>query len=296
MKKLNGKVFAASCLLPMLFSFYAEAQRTPILQKRCEQDSLSPAQAIGRTDWSFKCQHISRRTWDFYKHDDFGEILARPMYPIYSTNTSLTDLWKAPVAESSACSKGPNGKFMPQAACVSSCYTPDQKILFAQGELPIFDAYSKRLSKIVTLDTQSTLHSLGYMVRDVDGYSESLKDVEHTILVLKTQNGGQLKVTENHPLLVSTGHMRNAEDIDIGEKLIAENGSFDTVVSIEPIKYFGKVYNVKPYSTDENGMTELNGQIIVAQGFLSGSYYYQNRGLAHVNRLILRDQIPDNLI
>ncbi|WP_018692014.1 Hint domain-containing protein [Algicola sagamiensis] len=266
------------------------------LLKRCEEDSLSNAQGHQRNDWAYKCKHYSKRTWEYNRLDDNDNVRTRPYYPTYVNPKNFDDWWRAPKDKNAACSYGPGNKYTEFNFCLASCYTPDQKILFADGEMAIFDAVTKRVSKIVTLDDQSTLHSLGYQVRDVDAYSESIRDVLHTILVLKTQSGGELKVTENHPLLVSTGHMRNAEDIHVGDKLIAENGSFDTIVSIEPIKYYGKVYNVKPNSNNENGVTSLNGQIVIAQGYLSGSFYYQNTGAHHVNRLVLRDRIPDNLI
>jgi hypothetical protein len=37
-------------------------------------------------------------------------------------------------------------------------------------------------------------------------------------------------------------------------------------------------------------------QIVVAQGYLSGSAYYQNDGVNYLNRQILRRNIPESLL
>ena len=263
------------------------------IEQRCEDDSLTIAMAIGRNDWSKKCEHISHRTWDYNMNDDYGKQRARPFYPSYYVPNDFDDWWRAPTKKTTACSRP--AKFSAMIHCRASCYTPDQKLLFPEGELTIFDAFTRRVSKIVTLDDAASLDNLVYTTRPVDAYSESVRDVLHEILVVKTETGGELKVTPNHPLMVSTGHMRTADNMSVGDELIAEDGSFDSITSIESIEFYGKVYNVRPDSFGEEGVS-LNGQIVVAQGYLSGSMYYQNTGANHVNRLILRDSLPEELL
>lgn len=264
------------------------------LEKRCEDDSINSAAGFGRNDWAKKCNYITNRTWDFNVNDDFGKRRGRPFYPSFYKPSNFDDWFKAPTVATAKCGRGAGDQYTAVLTCLASCYTPDQKLLFSEGELTIYDAFSRRVQKIVTLDDAASLNHLFYTTRDVDAYSESIRDVLHKILVIKTKNGGQLKVTPNHPLLVSTGHMRNAEDLNVGDALIAQDGSFDPVASIDNVEFFGKVYNVRPDSTSDKGVS-LNGQIVVAQGFLSGSMYYQNTGAYHANRLVLRDSLPEVL-
>ncbi|PNQ53710.1 cell surface protein, partial [Vibrio agarivorans] len=170
-------------------------------------------------------------------------------------------------------------------------YTPDQKILFSDGEHAIYDALTKRLTNIVTLSDDANLENLSYQIKDVEAYSESIIETVHNIRVFHTASGNQIKVTDNHPLLVSTGYMLTAENINTGDSLISKDGTFDEITNIEDIKFTGKVYNVMPDTSDNS----TNGQIVVAQGFLSGSMYYQNDGADLTGRLLLRSQVPTDL-
>ncbi|KAF7764334.1 hypothetical protein PCIT_b0306 [Pseudoalteromonas citrea] len=286
------KLIVLSTAVTVLTSIAAQAQVVGV-NKRCETDSLNVSQATGRNNWAKACGVISPRTHDFYVTDDYGRPRARPIYPTFIKGWDHTQGWIAPTTANASCNV-PAGYF-PNVTCQASCYTPDQKLLFAEGELAIFDAFTRKVSKIVTLDDDASLDNITYTVRDLKAYSESLVEVVHDILVVKTKSGGSLKVTPNHPLLLSTGQMRNAEDIQIGDSLIAESGEFDEITAIEEIEFFGKVYNVEPNSNGEHEVI-LNGQIVVAQGFLSGSMYYQNTGFNHVNKYLLRDTLPDDLI
>jgi hypothetical protein len=51
-----------------------------------------------------------------------------------------------------------------------------------------------------------------------------------------------------------------------------------------------KVYNLRPATTD------LMTNIIVAQGYLNGSARYQSEYLKYLNRVLIRQNIPAELI
>ncbi|MFP2907631.1 hypothetical protein ACLESD_21785 [Pyxidicoccus sp. 3LFB2] len=51
-----------------------------------------------------------------------------------------------------------------------------------------------------------------------------------------------------------------------------------------------KAYNVRPVTTD------LTSNILVAQGFLSGSQRFQSEYLTEMNRLIIRSNVPDGIV
>ncbi|NRD75320.1 cell surface protein [Shewanella sp. VB17] len=291
MKFTQYNTFLAASVLTLcsFTSLNAVAADAPDLFKRCAQDSLNPAQARGRDLWAKTCKYISQRDYDYLLYDDDGKLRARPKYPSFFKPNDFSQWFRAPIVSGSSCSVG---IYTHVVNCVSSCYTPDQKLLFAEGEFTIFDAVSQKIQRIVTLSDAAELNNLAYTVKDVEAYSESITDIVHDIRVLNMASGGQLKVTENHPLLVSTGHMKTADNISVGESLIYQDGNYDVITSIDDIDFYGKVYNVQPDASDAS----LNGQIVVAQGYLSGSMYYQNEGADLTNRLLLRSNIPDSLL
>ncbi len=83
-----------------------------------------------------------------------------------------------------------------------------------------------------------------------------------------------------------------AETLKAGDSLMTAEGKADAITSIETVDYFGKVYNI------DMGNEVIEDNIIVAQGFLSGTVYFQNEGLENLNRLILRnsDLLSDTML
>ena len=121
------------------------AQSTVRIEARCEEDSIDATAGRGRNNWAKECNYISARTWDFNVNDDHGAPRGRPYYPSFSNPENFDDWWKAPVTEGESCSRGPSDKYTNIISCLASCYTPDQKLLFEQGELTIFDAFDDHL-------------------------------------------------------------------------------------------------------------------------------------------------------
>ena len=77
---------------------------------------------------------------------------------------------------------------------------------------------------------------------------------------------------------------------EAGNRLIKPDGTRDEVVSVTQADYFGKVYNLKPASTNRVA------NILIAQGFLVGSSRFQNEDADFINRIILGRGIPANVI
>jgi hypothetical protein len=294
MKTIYSKIMLVGIfLLAVPKPGYADLVR---LNMRCSEDTLEVAQAIERVEWAVKCGHIT--------DDDKSDALftggskprTRPMYPLFATE-DLASMWKAPVDRNAPCTVPPGFKVM--AFCTSSCYTPDQVLLFPEGYTSIKVARDLFLPKIVTLDEESSLGKVGLKETDVASYTEEVRNAWHDILVFNTENGGELKVTKNHPIIDQGGKVRAAESFKVGDALmhVDVDGSSDSayteadfITSVTPVRYFGKVYNVTP-KTDS-----LKSNIVIAQGFLNGSAHYQNEGANYLNRKILRSTIPARIL
>jgi hypothetical protein len=258
------------------------------LNMRCSEDSLSTEQSVERVEWATKCNHITA--------DDRSDALftgsgskkrERPMYPLFAT-ADLGGMWKAPVDRNAPCTLPPGYQVM--AFCTSSCYTPDQVLLFPEGFVPVKKARDLFLPQVVTLDEKSTLNNIRLTTADVASYTEEVRDTWHDILVFKTKGGGELKVTKNHPVIDSEGRVRTADSFAVGESLVHFEQGQDPIVAIEPLRFFGKVYNITPASE------KPTSHIVIAEGYLNGSAHYQNDGANFLNRTILRKTIPAGLV
>tara|TARA_B100001094_G_scaffold331951_1_gene402057 strand:+ start:3496 stop:4383 length:888 start_codon:yes stop_codon:yes gene_type:complete len=294
MKNTKIKLILSAIMLTQIIMPVQAESREQKIYERCNEESLDNYKAHGRLKWGLRCELIPEA---YYYNAINSRYYPRVWYPIASRQnpiTLLNEYATMPTNENDPCEKIGNYKLGGQ--CLSSCYTPDQELLFAEGEMTIYDAFTNKVQKIVTLSDDATFEQLGKTERDIFAWVVSIKDTEHDILVIQTEQG-QLKVTPNHPLVLSNGKMMTAGTLQVGQSLIREDGDFAEIISIDEIKYHGKVYNVEPDAKDENGQQSMNGHILIAQGFLSGSNFYQNSDEAkYMNQYLLRHQIPDTLL
>ena len=174
--------------------------------------------------------------------------------------------------------------------CTASCYTPDQQISFASGDAPILDALTKLRDDVKTLTPSSTLEKIGFKTDHVSTYTRETHDTTHVIFDIRTESGGELKVTDKHPVLVDSGRIVEAQSLKAGQRLIKADGTRDRIVSVVKTSHFGKVYNLKPAATNRVA------NILVAQGFLVGSSRYQNEDVDFMNRIILGRAVPKSVI
>ena len=365
---------------PGLFAFAiaivtALVQTTPahaqILQVRCSNDSLDPAQARARLEWARACgvrMNVKSPTspqppasaeltglfdinnvplWEYYETDDFwgrnsysgfsadvnrtfsmyqwkpgpitavtaalnfqkwtqppDKLLARPYYPTFGDNADINSafqLFPPPNYSAADCTLYVDktgmvpanttvSGFYVNGFCTASCYTPDQVIRFPTGDEPILSALTALRAEVTTLAPESTLQQIRLQTDGVASYTRELHDTTLVIFEIHTRSGGLLRITDKHPVLVSDGRIVEAQSLKIGAKLINADGALDPIVSIAKRDYFGKVYNLKPKSTNRVS------NILIAQGFLVGSSRYQNEDVEYVNRIILGRGIPKEVI
>jgi|GEM_PF-3102826 len=176
--------------------------------------------------------------------------------------------------------------------CGAGCFTPDQKIWFPQGDLAIGHAETLQLNSVFSVAPDSTFENIDYQVSELSPsmYIQNAQPQKEEILTLKTRSK-TLSVTPNHPVVVSGGEVRSAEDIAIGDSLVNVDGELEEVVAIKKSEFFGKVLNL---DTDEES---LQSHIIVAQGLLTGDFVIQNMNLNNANRFLMRSSLfPVELI
>jgi len=176
------------------------------------------------------------------------------------------------------------------AFCTASCYTPEQEILFPEGFFEIKQAKEQVFPDVMALRDASTFSNLKLASYPVESYTEEVRPTWHDILRFKMKSGGSLSVTTNHPVVDEDGAVKTADKFKVGESLIHYLSGLDPIVTIKQERYWGKVYNLAP-----NTKLPMSN-ILVAQGYLNGSSYFQNDGIDLQNRKLLRRTVPDRLI
>ncbi|WP_224240221.1 Hint domain-containing protein [Hyalangium gracile] len=174
--------------------------------------------------------------------------------------------------------------------CEAACYTPEQKILFSSGEVPILEAVRSLREDLITLTPDSTLDNLRLQRNSTYSYTRELRDAEQKLCIITTQSGGKLSVTLEHPVINGEGRIVQAQTLEVGDALVKADGTLDPIVDIQRTTYFGKVYNIAPVSTD------LVSNILVAQGYLVGSVRFQNDEARYLNRILLYQSVPDDVL
>jgi len=278
-------------------------------------DAATVNQIFLQSQWRPSLPSASTVAGGFQRWDGPAALkLPRPMYPTYGNDADInvsTQLFTPPMTcnASDVCTvNNPNdcnlytdtgglhvanttvSGFFVNGYCVSSCYLPDQQIAFEGGNEGILDAMNQLRTGVTTLTAKSTLNDIKTHTDEVASYTRDIREAKQVIFTITTRSGGQLKVTDKHPILEGDGRIVEARSIKAGNRLIKPDGTRDEVVSVTQADYFGKVYNIKPASTNRVA------NILIAQGFLVGSSRFQNEDADLINRIILGHGIPANVI
>ena len=279
-----------------------------MINARCTENQIADnTGAMERIDWADRCGHVSKQKWSnlYFNNVDPVTLLPYPRakyaYPIFvhdvrnSADPSQNyPLW---VPDYTTCDMPNDVLFF--SICEAGCYTPDQKIAFTKSGKPqllsIKDAFQGFVAelnaspipkesklRLFSVTKGSTLENLSFGTLPLKRVVSSVKDENNTILTIRTQSGGEIKVTPEHPLVSSNGQFRKAQHFKVGDSLVRQTGRLDSITEITEGTFFGKVYNLEPRSSDP---TE---NIHVAQGFLAGSLAVQNGELRDLNRVLQR--------
>lgn len=233
---------------------------------------------------------------------------ARPLYPTFGSLYDIYDpnnkqLWPHPsqlvpgnplncnlYLNSAGTVLATGYNYFVNGYCEASCYTPEQKVLFPEGNVSIVDAVAQMKPNVVTLTPDSNLDGFSLQTNKTYSYTAEFRDTEHPVVVLTMASGGSMRVTTEHPMVTSEGRLVTAQTLKVGDELVKADGTFDPIVKVDRTTYFGKVYNLRPDTDD------LVSNILVAQGYLVGSSLFQNDEVGYINRIILNKRVPMDLI
>ncbi|MBF0361643.1 MAG: hypothetical protein HQK49_11565 [Oligoflexia bacterium] len=255
-----------------------------VIPERCSEDSLSAEESIERLHWANRCGYLTARYLDFCLNDDNGSVRARPMYPSF-ISSDFSKAWvQAPKNRNSECIIPDAFKVVQPIFCISSCYTPDQKILFASNKnISIIDAYNSNFPTVMVAKDSSTIGNILLEEIPIKFFTKEAIDTNNQIIKFTTESTKTIKVTSNHPLIDGDGYLKEANNFKISDYLLNEHGQKEKIIDISHFNHFGKVYNILPESKN------ISNHILVAGGLLSGSAYFQNDGVIYLNRKLLRD-------
>lgn len=236
--------------------------------------------------------------------DTYATNFDTDLYPIYAVDTT-GDIWVGPgpnnatwhaTTKTGIATLGFTGLLeLPAgisvvALCEAGCYSPEQQIRMGDKMVSVVDAQASNERTLTTLAPDATIDSLKFMGNQVGRWTVDFAPAMQTIMTFNMKSGGSLRVTKEHPLVTAAGVMKQAQELAVGESLVRDTGKNDPIVSITKGDEFTKVYNLRPTTTD------LTSNVLVAQGYLTGSAAYQNEYLKYLNRVLLRHQIPSKVI
>jgi hypothetical protein len=226
-------------------------------------------------------------------------IRPRPYYPTFGTSPDINSgiqLYPHPTLANCQLYSDPYGQnpayaYYVNGYCTASCYTPEQKVLFSDGEQVISEAFGQLRTDLVTLGEQSTLDDIQLKPNRTAAYTRELRNAEHKVVEISTASGGFLRVTDEHPVVQGDGRIVQAHTLKVGEELVKADGTRDQITQVNKTTFYGLVYNLRPETTDRVS------NVLVAQGFLVGSSVFQNDDIGYINRRILfRSSLPAHVI
>jgi hypothetical protein len=258
---------------------------------RCTDDQLpndGNASADARVKWANDCGLVraSKAFTHYLDANDEWQPASVHRYPIFAHNQAPGyPVWKP---NYSSCAIPADVVWY--TICAPGCYEPTQRVLFADGYTGIKAAKDAAKDVLVTLAPDATFEALTFKTQKVQRYTESRVAAKERMIRFQLASGGALMITVEHPMVDQTGTLRNAKTFKVGDSFVKVDGTLDPITKIEEKDYFGKVYNVAPKSSEgiEN--------IVVAEGYLSGSHKFQASDVSNFERYKERPVIPSRLI
>lgn len=167
----------------------------------------------------------------------------------------------------------------------SDCFADMHKVLFTTGYITLKNAaYEIPAHTLVTVASNATLERMTYSTVPLENIVlDSRATVE--LVYLKGQSGGFLAVTPAHPVMNHEGRLLQARDFKVGDSMIRLNGKADRLVEVRNFMYKGSTRNVVPRSD------MLTSNLIIAEGYITGSYWYETVGQRFMGQQILRQSL-----
>jgi hypothetical protein len=269
--KFSIQIGVLACLLFVIGeSSIASAQ---VLTGRCQDDQLTNAtDAMGRNAWAVNCNYISTAAQAFYNSD--GD------YVVFTAGCGHAGCSPfVPITAGAACVTG----LAVLGSCKTGCYTPEQKVLFNGAYSGIQNAFESHKLTVTALTPGSTARDMSFADQPIQTYVAGATTED--IFVLKDKRGDTVQVTAQHPMVLADGTVVKANTLKKGDRLAKADGTSSRLTEVRTFSFTGTVWNVEPASRDK---TE---NILVGQGFLTGSVRFQNEWADEAFRLSRRDDL-----
>jgi hypothetical protein len=270
--KFSIKISVLACLLFVIGKSSIASAQVPITG-RCTDDQLTTlADAQGRNAWAFACGYINTNALNFYDSD--GD------YVVFTTGCGHAGCSPfIPVTATAPCIGG----LVFLGSCKAGCYTPEQKLLFNGAYSGVQHAYESQKTTVTALTAGSTLRDMGFAEQPIQTYVAGTTTED--IFVLKDKRGDTLQVTSQHPMVLADGTVVKANTLKKGDRLAKADGTSSRLTEVKTFSFTGTVWNVEPTSHDKAE------NILVGQGFLTGSVRFQNEWADEAFRLSRRDDL-----
>lgn len=261
----------------------------------CSQEPLSEESANNRYQWMYKCQDQIPMLKDFLDTFDVSRGRRDHMtyhgmiiYALFMDKAYKPErVWKAPVNANASC-KIPSTVYI-SAVCQVDCAAPEQMIMSQSSDNSKLQyskyeqAWMQKFKYVASLKESSGLNAKRVVRAQVESWmGGEQKASAHQILVFTMKSGSQLRLTPTHTLIATDGSAKAAQDFKVGDSLVKLGGTQDEIVSIVPDILQGKVYNLYVKSN----VPENN--IVVINGYLNGTAFFQSEGVEYLNRQLLR--------
>ncbi|MBF0440450.1 MAG: hypothetical protein HQK54_00960 [Oligoflexales bacterium] len=301
---MNKNIFYAASFL---FTFLT--QNVMAQNGRCSREidvfTIDKKQnIIGRWDFTNQCfpsriddsyTPIYQKIRDKLNNWTDPNAASLPLYPSF-IKLDDSDVWiGAPVTMVSSCDNPEAKEPFPTyiQLCKAGCMTGDQLILFVDGYRKISDALNLNKNDIVSLNAENSMinhdgiANLQFEKSRIKSYTRDVLKInnQNKVRYIKTDAGGYLKITAEHPLIDGNGKMVHAKDLKVGDSLLHISGKAHKIVTIQDDVIREQVYNL---DIETQKQTE---QIFVVEGYLSGTNRQQGSDLAEVNRYLFREQL-----
>ncbi|SFD72016.1 Hint domain-containing protein [Pseudoalteromonas denitrificans] len=135
-----------------------------------------------------------------------------------------------------------------------------------------------RLVGLTSDATLSTLTTQNFGLKSITSGAEKLE-----LYVFNLENGTQLKVTQHHGMLLSSGEMIAAKDVTASDSFI----SAATQNEVEIVNITREVTYDDVYNFETNGSDDAN-HIIVAEGIYVGDIVWQNQLASELGKIAIR--------
>ncbi|AKQ67126.1 putative cell surface protein [Myxococcus hansupus] len=158
------------------------------------------------------------------------------------------------------------------AVCKCGCFEADTQILTqdADGFRVWLSAKSVRsTTELISLDETTNLTTPGFLTRNIVAMSQGKESP--SLFVFTLDNGRQLKVTQNHGMLLSNGRVVEAKTVRVGDEFVGLEGEIVTVRNLTFEHTAFDVYNFEVNAEDKAG------HFLAAEGVLVGDLAWQNQ-------------------